>query len=53
MWKQKNRRRMVPSNCALCGIKKPWFILEKEASGTIGSLAKPLNEIPYVDPTLF
>ena len=51
----KNGRIMLLSKCAVCNSKKPKFIKEQEASGSLSSLGikTPLNKIPLLGPLLF
>ena len=53
--KQKYKRIMLLSKCAVCDSKKSKFIKEQEASGLLSSLGikTPLSKIPLVGPLLF
>ena len=50
-----NGRKMILSNCAICGIKKSKFIKKQEAKGLLSSLGirTPLNKIPLLGDVLF
>ena len=52
MQKQKNRKIMLLSKCAVCDSKKSEFIKEQEASGLLSSLGikTPFSKIPLVAP---
>ena len=55
--KTKNGRIMLSSNCAVCGSKKPRFIIEQKKlnSRLLSNLGigTPLTEIPLVGLILF
>ena len=53
--RQKKRRIMLSSKCAVCNSKKSRFIKEQEASGLLGSLEikTPLSQVLILDPILF
>ena len=55
IFKTKNRRIIVQSKCAVCGIKKPRFVKEQEAKGLLSNLGikTPLNKIPLLGHILF
>ena len=55
IFKTKNRRIIVQSKCAVCGIKKPRFVKEQEANGLLSNLGikTPLNKIPLLGHILF
>ena len=55
IFKTKNRRIIVQSKCAVCGIKKPRFVKEQEAKGLLSNLGikTPLNKIPLFGHILF
>ena len=44
----------MPSNCAVCGSKKPRFVKEQKAKGLFSNLGlkKPLNKIPLLGDIL-
>ena len=46
---------MVSSKCEMCDSKKPKFIKEQEASGSLSCLGinTPLSKIPIVSPLLY
>ena len=51
----KNRRIIMQSKCAVCGIKKSRFVKEQEAKGLWNNLGikAPLNKIPFLGDILF
>ena len=53
--KTKNGRIMLLSKCAVCDSKKPKFIKEQEARGSLSSLGikTTLHKIPLLGPFLF
>ena len=44
----------MPSNCAVCGSKKPRFVKEQKAKGLFSylGLKKPLNKTPLLGDIL-
>ena len=49
--KSKNKRSMIQSNCAVCGIKKSRFIKEQQAKGLLSNLGikTPLSKVPLLN----
>ena len=52
--KTKIGRKMISSNCSVCGSKKSRLIKEQEVSGLLSSLGlrTPLCKIPLAGPIL-
>ena len=50
-----NGKLMILSKCAICGGRKPKFILKKDAKGILSSLGTktPLIKIPLLGDVLF
>ena len=55
VFKTKNVRTIVLSNCVVCGSKKSKFIKEQEAKGLLSSsgIKTPLNKTPLIGDILF
>ena len=51
MFKTKNSRLIMHSNCPECGIKKSRFVKEQEAKGLLSNLGikTPLSKIPLLN----
>ena len=55
MLETKNRRLILPSECAICGSKKSRLLKQEQPEGVLSSLGlkTPLNKIPLLSDTLF
>ena len=51
IFKTKNNRLIMQSQCTDCGIKKSRFVKEQEAKGLLSNLGikTPLNKIPLLN----
>ena len=51
MFRTKNNRLIMQSECSVCGIKKSRFVKEQEAKGLLSNLGirTPLSKIPLVN----
>ena len=49
--RNKHKRSMIQSNCAVCGSKKSRFIKEHQAMGLLSNLGikTPLNKVPLLN----
>ena len=55
MLETKNRRLILPSECAICGSKKSRLLKQEQLEGVLSSLGlkTPLSKIPLLSDTLF
>ena len=51
IFKSKNDRSMIQSNCAICDSKKSRFIKEQQAKGLLSNLGikTPFNKVPLLN----
>ena len=51
IFKNKNNRSMIQTNCAICNSKKSRFIKEQPANGLLSNLGikTPLNKVPLLN----
>ena len=51
MFRTKNNRLIMQSECSVCGIKKSRFVKEQEAKGLLSNLGirTPLSKIPLLN----
>ena len=55
MLETKNRRLILPSECAICSSKKSRLLKQEQPEGVLSSLGlkTPLSKIPLLSDTLF
>ena len=51
MFRTKNNRLLMKSNCSVCGTKKSRFVKEQDAKGLLSNLGikTPLSKIPLLN----